>query len=47
MYEHFSMSYRERVVADRQEQLRRAAGAARLHRDVRRQQHRRAPSRSR
>jgi hypothetical protein len=47
MYEHLSIQYQRQVASDRHEQLRRAAGAARLRRDIRRQQHRRAPARSR
>lgn len=47
MYQHDSIQYQRQVATDRHEQLRRAAGAARLRRDIRRQQHRQAPARSR
>lgn len=46
MYHH-SVHEQRQAVADRHEQLRRAAGAARLRRDVRRERRRQAPARSR
>ena len=47
MYEHQSIQYQRLVATERHDQLRRAAGAARLRRDIRRERRRQVHARSR